>query len=131
VVHFLNLSASALYLGITSGDVEIQGFVRPCGGEVAYAVPDPTGDDPRVSMGALFDSNGVFDRLVEGIPLGTDRLEDVDRHITFSATIWSRGDIGVEDMPVWVTFHAGTTDVSYSGFTASPPPRCEPWPNLE
>jgi hypothetical protein len=131
VVHFRNLSGSALFVSITSGDLEIQGFVRPCGGEAEYAVPDPSGDDPRVGLGALYDQTGFFDHLIEGIPHGTDRLEDIDTSVTFSAIIWSTGDIGIEDMPIWVTFHAGTTDVSHSAFTATTPPRCDPWPQSE
>lgn len=131
MVHFRNLSGSALYLGITSGDVEIQGFVRPCGGEASYSVPDPPVEDPRVMLGALYDPTGVFDDLVDKVPAGTDVLNDVDAHITFSGIIWSRGDIGIADMPVWVTFHPGTIDVSAAAFSATAPPRCDLWPNSE
>jgi hypothetical protein len=131
VVHFRNLTSSALFLPIQSGDFEIQGFVRPCGGEAAYAVPDPTGDDPRVTLGALYDRSGYFDGLVLQVPTGTDRLRDMKGHVSFSGIIWSRGDIGVEDMPIWVTLRPEISDVSDTAFTATAPPQCDPIPASE
>lgn len=130
VVHFRNMSGSALLVGVTSGDVQSQAVLRSCGGETSFAVWPPPVDDPRILMSAGYDSTGAFDRLVAQQPAGSIDPDTIG-HWQLTGIIWSRGDIGIDDLPKWITFQSGTTDVGDSAPTDIAPARCDPWPPSE
>jgi hypothetical protein len=130
VVHFRNLSGSALLVGVSTGDDQSKAVLRACGGEASIPVLPPPPDDPRIQMGALYDSTGTFDELVADQPAGSID-PDILGNMQMTAMIWSRGDIGIDELPRWVTFHSGTTDVAGAAPTETAPPRCDPWPPSE
>lgn len=130
VVHFRNFSGSALRVGVTSGTSTQQAILRPCGGDASFAVLGPPADDPRVIMGAGYDSTGAFDAAVSMAPAGPIDPDTLGP-VSLTGIIWSTGNIGIADMPKWITFRSGTTDVAGWAPTDTPPPHCDPWPPSE
>lgn len=130
VVYFRNLSGSALMAGVGSGDTQSLAVLRPCGGEATLAVWPPPANYPFVFMSAAHDATGAFDALVAEQPAGPIDPDTLD-YGQFTGIIWSRGNVAYADLPIWITFRAGTTDDNRAAPTDTAPPHCDPWPNSE
>ncbi len=129
VVHFRDLSGTALVVSIGSH----ASAIRPCGGAVSLVAPLPPAEDPRLFMSAVLDTSGTLDALVaEASPgAGLSAPEFLEQVSVTSAIIWSSGQYGIKDLPLWVTFHSGTSDVSATEPNDSAPPSCAPWPKTD
>jgi len=138
IVHFRNLSGTALVVSVgafglappSGASPSGMSAIRPCGGQVSLVAPVPPADDPRLSLYAVLDTSGALDALVAEAAPSADLSapEFLEQVSVTPAIIWSRGQYGINDLPLWVTFHSGTTDVSATQPVGSPPPSCAPWP---